>query len=143
MQQDNKDLAIQIDSLNREAAVHRESIQGLNTLRDAHFRLWSAISDMITQKLEQLRRYEGVKDQVNDAFHRLKNLDFEMFNREELGKIMLVALEKFSAKELEAIGVTDRRNQMKCAHKILKKIALINEARTMMNNLGHQCQEYR
>ncbi len=66
-----------------------------------------------------------------------------MENLEENGKRMLLALENLSDKELEAIGVTDKRNQKKNAHKILKKINLINETLHMMNNLAQQCSSYR
>ena len=49
---------------------------------------------------------------------------------------MLMALENLTDRELETINVTNKRERLKNANKILKKIELINETCAMKNDLG-------
>lgn len=54
----------------------------------------------------------------------------------DIARNMLVALEMLSDGELEVIGVENHITQMRNVHKILRKVALVEEARTLTKELS-------
>jgi len=66
-----------------------------------------------------------------------------MQNRVNIAKDMLIALEELSTRELEAIGVQSCFTQMRSAHRILRKAALVEETRAFTKEVGVQCHDYR
>jgi hypothetical protein len=121
----------------------KESTQGLTMLKNARYVLWSDIADLIAREWEKLLDYQRVKEQVSNTSERIKTLDSYMEQQEENANKMLLALDNLSDRELEAIDVTNKKEQLKNAQRILRKLELINEARAMRDNLAQRCREFR
>ena len=66
-----------------------------------------------------------------------------MQDRVDITKNMLIALEELSAGELEAIDIQSRSAQMRSAHRILRKAALVEETQALTKEVGVQCHDYR
>ena len=47
-----------------------------------------------------------------------------------------------SDEQLLAVNVTSKKEQVKNAQRLLRKIDLVNETRAMKDNLAQQCREY-
>ena len=84
----------------------------------------------------QMLKYQELKDQISSASHRLWQLDIEMHDREEYGRRMSLALKSLSTKELEVLDVDSKMQYMRGAQKIIRRVALMNETRTMIKDLG-------
>ena len=132
-----------IADLEAQAARHRESTQGLNTLKQARHKVWTQICDVVEKGWNQLLKYQELKEQVVNANQKLRQLDHEMENRVDTAKTMLAALENLSNHELAVIGIENRITQMRNIHKILRKVALVDETRTLVKELSMQCHNYR
>lgn len=76
-------------------------------------------------------KYQELKEQVRSANQKLQQLDQEMKDRVDIAKNMLAALEMLSDGELEVINIENHITQMRNAHKILRKAALVEETRTL------------
>ena len=84
-----------IADLEAEVSRHRESAQGLNTLKQARHKVWTQICDVVEKGWDQLLKYQELKEQVVSANHKLRQLDHKMENRVDTAKKILVALENF------------------------------------------------
>lgn len=122
---------------------YKESPEGLEGLKEARFRVWKDIWDVVANNWSQLLKYQELQDQVNVAHLKLKQLDRQMEGKEEEAKGMIKALEDLPAKELEIAGVHDRIHQLKNVHKVLERVALIERTRTLAKELSKQCFDYR
>ena len=116
-----------IVDLEAESSRHRESTQGLSTLKQARQKVWTHICDAVTKGWNQLLKNKELKEQVVSANQKLWQLDHEMENRVDRAKKMLAALENLSDKELRVISIENRFTQMRNIHKILQKEALVEE----------------
>ena len=97
-----------VAELQKELAELKESTLGLDTLAHARFKVWSNIWTVIENGWKHMLRYQELLEQVISANQKLKQLDHEMENKEEMAREALIALEHLSDKELALLGIDNR-----------------------------------
>lgn len=132
-----------IAKLEVDLEERREAARGLDTLKDARFRIWEDIWDLLVKNWEQLYKYQELHEQVVAAHHKLRQLDKEMEGKADLAKEMLLALDDLSADQLEALGIHNRISQIRNVHRVLERGALVEKTRSLVKTLGNQCHDYR
>ena len=98
------------------------------------------IKELIIREWGQLLDYQQAREQVRNASSKIETLEMMLDQNEEDGKKMVFALEHLTDADLQVIKVNNKREQLKNAHRLIRKVELVKKTRIMNDDLARQCR---
>ena len=136
MQQEREDWKMQHENLSKKIEDYKEAAKGVSIMKNSRYHLWMDIKDLVVREWNQLTEYQEARTQVSNTSSRIATLDMSLNQQGENANNILLALQNLTDEDLQTIQVTNRGQQIKNAHRLRRKVEMVNETRELNRDLA-------